>query len=197
MQKITPYPQILEFLTKLVDENRSGTLFIRSEDNHAITIALDSGRIIALYYGAKRGHKAIPLISSISGGSYRLEESNLVGIYHDLPSTPELLNLLRNPHSPNKPKPTTSSAAISSDEVIREEQKDILCQELKSLLVQHMGPIAELVFDDIADEVGDFCATPQLTEDLINKLSEEIDNATDEEQFRNQAYVTLNKILNS
>jgi hypothetical protein len=197
MQKTVPYSQIVDYLTELVDNKASGTLFIHSESNRAITIAIDSGRIHALYFGARRGRKAITLISDISGGSYRFEVSNLVEAFHDLPPTPEILNLLRNPNSVNESRPRTSSTTMSHGKSIKEEKKDILCQELKSLLLQHMGPIAEIVFDDAADEIGDFCATPQLTEDLINKLSEEIDNATEVEQFRSKAYLTLKNILDS
>jgi hypothetical protein len=197
MQNIFPFSQILDALTELVDRKHSGTMFIRSESNHAITIAMDSGRIHAMYFGAKRGRKAIPLLSGISGGSYRFEVSNFVETYHDLPPTPEILNLLRNPSTAKKPSPTASSTPISHGEAIKEEKKDVLCQKLKSLLAEHMGPIAEIVFDDTVDEVGDFCATPKLTEELINRLSEEIDNTSEVEQFRDKAYMTLNEILNS
>jgi hypothetical protein len=197
MQKNLPFSQILDTLTMLVDKKTSGTMFIRSDSNHAITIALDSGRIHAMYYGAKRGRKAIPLISNTSAGSYKFEVSNLVESFHDLPPTPEILNLLRNPSSENKPKPTISPASIPHGEAIKEEKKEVLSQKLKSLLAEHMGPIAEIVFDDTVDEVGDFCATPQLTEELINRLSEEIDNTSEEEQFRDKAYLTFNEILNS
>ncbi|WP_316368458.1 hypothetical protein [Candidatus Thiodiazotropha sp. CDECU1] len=197
MQKNLPYSQILDFLTELVDKQTTGTLFVHSESNRAITIALDRGRIHALYFGARRGRKAIPLISSITGGSYRLELSDLVEAFHDLPPTHEILNLLRNPQINNKPSPTVSSTSTSHIEAIEEEKKEILCQKLKSLLAEHVGPIAEIVFDDTAEEVGDFCSTPQLTQDLINKLSEEIDNPDEMEQFKDQAYVTLSKILHS
>ncbi|MES9970089.1 MAG: hypothetical protein ABW092_08650 [Candidatus Thiodiazotropha sp.] len=197
MQKNVPYSHILDFLTDLVDKETSGTLFIHSESNRAITIALDKGRIHALYFGARRGRKAIPLISGITGGSYRLELSDLVEAFHDLPPTHEILNLLRNPEINNRPRPTVSSPHASHVEAIQEEKKEILCQKLKSLLAEHMGPIAEIVFDDTVDEIGDFCSTPQLTQDLINKLSEEIDNPNEVEQFKDQAYVTLSKVLHS
>jgi hypothetical protein len=196
MHKNVPYSQILEFLTDLVDSKTSGTLFVHSECNHAITIALDKGRINAIYFGARRGRKAIPLVSNISSGSYRFEATNLVGSSHDVPSTPEILNLLRSPYAVKVPGSTVSSPA-SDDDVIREGKKNILCRELKSLLAEHMGPIADMVFDDVVDEVGDFCSTPQLTQDLINKLSEEIDDASEVRQFKNKAYVALNNILKS
>jgi hypothetical protein len=196
MQIILPFSQILDTLTMLVDKKTSGTMFIHSDNNRAITIALDSGRIHAMYFGAKRGRKAIPLISNISAGSYRFEVSSLVESFHDLPPTPEILNLLRNPNTDSKPKSTTSPTTTHSD-VINEEKKEVLCQKLKSLLAEHMGPIAEIIFDDAVDEVGDFCAIPQLTEELINRLSEEIDITAEEKQFRDKAYQTLNEILNS
>jgi hypothetical protein len=196
MHKDVPYSQIIDVLTELVDNKASGTLYVHSVCNHAITIAMVSGRINAVYFGARRGHKAIPLISNIARGSYRFEASNLVENSHDLPPTPELLNLLRNPLAGNESGSAVSSPATNHD-AINEERKFILCQELKSLLAEYMGPFAEIVFDDTVDEVGDFCSTPQLTQDLINKLSEEIDNPSEVEHFRKKAYNVLIKNLKS
>ncbi|MCU7929206.1 MAG: hypothetical protein KZQ90_00250 [Candidatus Thiodiazotropha sp. (ex Codakia rugifera)] len=196
MRENVPYSQILDFLTNLVDNKTSGTLFVHSESNHAITIALENGRIHAIYFGARRGRKAIPLVSNISGGSYKFEASGLVGTFHDLPTTPEVLNLLRNPHTTNESR-STDSSPVTHNDVITEENKTILCQELKGLLAEHMGPIAEMIFDDVVSEVGDFCSTPKLTQDLINKLSAEIDDSTEVEQFRGKAYLALNNVLKS
>lgn len=194
MRENVPYSQILEILTELVDSETSGTLFIRTEANHAITFALDNGRISAIFYGARRGLKAISLISNISGGSYKFEASNLAGISHELPTTPEILNLLRNPHPTEGARPATSSPGAGSER-ISEENRNILCQQLKSLLAKHLGPIAEMVFDDTIDEAGDFCSTPELARDLINKLSADIDDATEVEQFRSDAYAAINRVL--
>jgi hypothetical protein len=196
MHRNLPYSQILDILTNLVDNKASGTLFVHSECNHAITLGIESGRINAIYFGARRGRKAIPLISNISSGSYRFEKSNVVNSAHDLPSTPEILNLLRNPHSANESRAVAPSSA-TKNEAIKEEKKVRLCQELKGLLAEHMGPIADLVFDDAVDDVGDFCSTPKLTQDLIDKLSEEIDDTSEVKQFRDKAYVALNNILKS
>lgn len=196
MQKTIPYSRILDFLTDLVDNKTSGTLYIHSECNHAITIALDNGQINAMYFGARRGRRAIPLIRNISRGSYRLDKSNLVENPHDLPPTHDLLNQLRNPHTTIESN-STASSSVNAGEVISEEKKKRLCQELKNLLAKHMGPFAEIIFDDAVDEVGNFCSTPQLTQELINKLSEEIDDTNEMEQFRNNAYLVLNNVLKS
>jgi hypothetical protein len=194
MESTAPYSEILIALTKLVDSSASGTIFIHSECNHAITIAMKSGNIHAIYFGPKKGRNAITLISRITGGSYRFEKTDLVGISHDLPSTPEILNLLRTPDTKSAVKVTYSIP--NNEQAISDNLRTTLCQNLKSEYTKHMGPIADMLFDDIAEEVGDFCATPQLTENLISKLSEEIDNTTQAEEFKMTSYKILNDIIN-
>ncbi|PLY17009.1 MAG: hypothetical protein C0631_00275 [Sedimenticola sp.] len=187
------YSELLDVLTGLVDEKTSGTLFIRTDSNHVITIALDAGQIYAMFYSARRGRKAIPLISNIAGGSYKLESSGLKGISHDLPSTPEILNLLRNPHVAEESGPDSGAGASGGE--ITDKNKTILCQELKNLLAEHLGPIAEMVFDDTVDEAGDFCATPELAQALVSKLAADIDDADEVEQFKSRAYAAINRML--
>jgi hypothetical protein len=194
MQKDISFSKILEFLTDLIDNKTSGTLYVISECNHAGTISLDKGEINAIYFGARRGQKAIPMISNISRGCYRFEGTNLVERTHELPPTHEILNLLRNPHILNTSSPTASTPA-NANELITDENKSRLCRTLKHLLAEHIGPIADMVIDDAVDEIGDFCSTPQLTQDLIDKLSEEIDDNNEVKQFRNKAYAALKDIL--
>jgi hypothetical protein len=198
------YSKILDFLTTQIDKTMSGTLFIHSRCNRAITIALDSGEIHALYMGARRGRKAIPLISNISGGSYRFEVSDLVEANHDLPPTHEILHLLRRPHGSSNNGtalsiPTSTSISVNTPtnnpKGLTDEKIDILCQELKGLLSEHLGPIADVVFDDTVDEVGNFYSSPEMVESLINKLSEEIDNNNEAEHFISSANVIINSVL--
>jgi hypothetical protein len=151
--------------------------------------------------GARRGRKAIPLISNITGGSYRFEVSDLVEAYHDLPPTHEILHLLRNRHDSNNntdislPTAFSIPTTMTDHEGLSTDKKDLLYQELKGLLSQHLGPIADVVFDDTVDEVGGFCSSPELTQSLISKLSEEIDNNSEVEHFISNANVILNSVL--
>jgi hypothetical protein len=193
IQKNARYSEIVETLTKLVDSKQSGMMFVHSECNHAITIALDNGQIHAIYFGANRGRKAISLINRISGGSYRFETTDYIETSHYLPPTPEILNLLRNPYVGHESK-SSFYPPITTKELVIENQKNILSQNLKTLFTKHMGPIAEMLFDDIVDELGDFSATPQQTHVLINKLSEEIEITDQAEHFRIKAYEILNDI---
>ncbi len=188
------FPQLLDSLTDLIDKKRSGTLYIRSNCNHVITFAIDAGRIFAIFHGPRRGRKAIPLISQIAGGSFKFESTELTGVSHELPSTPEILNMLRTKRTGNAPQPTVLESG-SDASGISEENKSLLCQQLKGLLAVHLGPIAEMVFDEAINESADFCATSEQALGLIDKLSSDIDDAAEIAQFKSQAFEAINKML--
>lgn len=195
MTESLTYQQLLEALTDLVGNKASGTMFIRSECNHAITFSLDAGRIYALHHGPRRGRSAIPLISQIAGGSYRFDAAGPGRPPQELPSTGEILEQLKTPQGSAEAhkisSPTDGTDSISA------EQRNQLCRELKNLLAQHLGPIAEMVFEDTVDETGNFCATPEGTQELIAKLTDDIGDPDEIAQFREEASRTISKILGS
>lgn len=195
MQKNLTLQQLLQVLTDLVEEKRSGTLFIHSTCNHAVTFALDKGRIFAIFHGARRGRKAIPLISQIAGGTYRFESSELSGISHDLPPTSEILNQLKTGQTGTYDRTDKTAASALAQGGVSNESKDQLCRELKSLLSDYVGPIAEMVFDEALDEIGDFCTSAGLTQTLIDRLSLDITDPDEVTRFREQAYSLINRSL--
>ncbi len=194
MSEIKTFSQLLDLLTDLIDQKQCGTLFIRSESNHAITIGLDKGRIYVLFYGAKQGRNAIPMIGQIASGSYKFETNILTGINQELPSTPEILNQLRTRTS-SDPAHELFSGTNRLDTGISEEKRVRLCTQLKGLLAEYLGPIAQIVFDDAVKESGVFYATPEQAKVFINKLTLDIDNAREVEEFRNKAYEVFDKVL--
>ncbi len=195
MTESLTYLQLLEALTELVNSKASGTMFIRSQCNHAITFSLEAGRIYALNHGPRRGRSAIPLISQIAGGSYRFDTAGPGRSAQELPSTAEILEQLKTPRGDIQTleisTPDNGTRSISA------EQKHRVCQELKNLLARHLGPIAEMVFDNTVDETGDFCSTPEGTEELIDKLADDIGNPQEVVQFREEAYRAIQKLLGS
>lgn len=194
MEDYLTFSQLLELLTELVDERRSGTLFIRSEANHVITIGLEEGQIIALLYGAKRGQNAIPLICQINTGRYRFESDVLSGIHQELPTTPEILNQLRSRDSIPAANEVLRDT-IPTGSGISTEKRDRLCRQLKELLGNYLGPIAQMVFDDAVAESGAFYATPDQAKAFIQKLTLDIDNPREVEDFRNKAFEVFDRVL--
>lgn len=170
-------------------------MFIRSQCNHAITFSLDAGRIYAIYHGPRRGRSAILLINQITGGSYRFDAAGPGRPPQELPSTAEILEQLKTAQAGAVAQGVSSPADGTS--TISAEQKHRICQELKDLLAQHLGPIAEMVFDDTVDETGNFCSTPKRTQELIAKLADDIGDPEEIVQFRKEAHRTIEKILGS
>ena len=191
MAKNLPFPQLLDVLTDLVDKKNTGTLFIHSDDHHAITLVLDKGRISALYHGPKRGRNAIAPISNVRSGTYRFEATGLAGANQNLPSTPEVLSLLREPQTAGVAGPVITAGAGK----VSPEERDKICQELKDLLATHLGPIAGIVFDGALGNAGDFCATPEGTQEFIDTLAEDIDDPGEQVEFREHANAALRRVL--
>lgn len=185
------YPQLLEVLADLVGKKRSGTLYIRSDCNHVISFALDAGRIYALYHGPRRGRNAIPLVSGIAGGTYHFESTQLSATPQDLPSTAEILELI----SAHQRKQAAPALASSAGEAVSDQQKNRVCGELKRLLTEHLGPIADMVFEDAVEEIEDFCSTPERTLQLIDKLADDIEDGAETEQFREKANALVRRMM--
>jgi len=194
MSESLTYLQLLEALTQLVNSKASGTMFIRSQCNHAISFYLDSGRISALHYGPRRGDKAISLIGKIAGGSYRFATSSPGRLGQDLSSTAEILGRLKTSQDTAE-VPASTPLSVGTNPAISTEQKQRIYQELKQLLTGHLGPIAELVFDDVADETGDFWSSPERTHLLNDRLAIDIGDPVEIEQFHQETHRTIIRIL--
>ncbi len=191
MAQSLTYLQLLDVLTELIDKQSSGTLYIRSECNHLITFALDAGRIYAVYHGPRRGRSAIPLVSGISGGTYHFESTQLSGTPQDLPATAEILELIRNVAGDS----SASMPSPGSGRAVSEQQRKRICDELKQLLTEHLGPIADMVFEDALEEDSGFCSTPAHTRQLIDKLADDIDDNAETAQFREKASAIVHRLM--
>ena len=62
-------------------------------------------------------------------------------------------------------------------------------------MAEHLGPIADFVFDDAIQGSEDFCDTPEHAHQLIDKLALDIENSIEIEQFRSKAYRAFDQLL--
>ena len=134
------------------------------------------------------------MICQIRFGTYRFEAGLLSGIQQELPPTEEILNQLRSPDSDRLSIPSDIET-VHPDSGISREKRDRLCRQLKELLCNYLGPIAQMVFDDAVAESGIFYATPEQAKDFIHKLTEDIDNPREIEEFHNKAFEVFDKVL--
>jgi hypothetical protein len=190
MLEFYSYAEMLDFLVVEVKSKSSGTLFIRSHCNHAISFGLENGRINSVFFGPRRGNKAIAKIREITGGSYRFDPNNVGTIPQTLPSTEEILAHLTLSREPPEQSPrTTDSSSIS------EADRTLICHQLKEILVKYLGPIAEIVLNDAMYETEHFCSTMEEAQLFIDQLAQDIEDPAERVQFRSQANNVIEKVF--
>ncbi len=192
---ITPsfsYPQLLEILQELIHKQESGTLFIRSECNHLTTFTLQSGQVTAVSFGPRRGDRAIPHIRNITGGTYRFDRESPVGAPQQLPDTGELINLLKSNGASTEIMDPGGNGSVGGGASDRSSRR--FSKELKELLTDHLGPIADIIYDDTLEEIGGVCSNTHQAQILIDRLATDIDDA-EIWQFREKAGNIIGKTL--
>lgn len=91
-----PYAELLSEIGRLSQEGATGTLFVRTDEEHTARFAFQNGRIVGVAYRVTRGVAAFPLIRKIKRASVEFTPGVVftVGDHESLPSTPQLLGLL-------------------------------------------------------------------------------------------------------
>lgn len=198
MLEFSNYAHMLEFLVTEVKRKSSGTLYIRSHCNHAVTFVLQKGRIDSIFFGPRRGDKAIAMIREITGGSYRFDPDNIASIPQNLPSTEEILAQLTLSREPPKQAPQAQAKAKSqtTDSLqISESDRALICYQLKEELGKYLGPIAEIVLSDAMYDEEHFCSTTEEAQQFIDQLAQDIEDPAESVQFRSQAHRIVKKVL--
>jgi hypothetical protein len=163
-----------DLLKTLMDERRSTTVYVATDDNHLIAVGLERGELVYLICGPRQGERALPMIERMRSGTYRLDDSASVHRRADvrLPTREALLSLL-----------ATGSNAPTGDGDRMEER---LCK----LLTRYMGPIAPLVCRQTIEAAGGLGSTDKLR-DVVEALAGEIDHPEEAERFRKAARLEL------
>lgn len=167
--------QFIELLESLVGTRRTCTLYVRTPDNHVIVVGLDSGKIVFLTCGARRGEQALQMIRSMQRGTYRLTDDAPApgGSAHRLPSSEELLSVLK-------------SRGAGPEGFDGAWAKDVLCQ----LTGSYLGPIAPIVCEDVISEVGGIDSLDKARQ-VVDKIAREIADQHEAAEFRDQAHKQL------
>ena len=187
------YQQLMEELTGLVKSRSNGTLFIRSDCNHSITVTLESGQITALYFGPRKGSKVIPLTLGISGGSCRFDPNGPSRGRQDLPPTQEIMALLQSRGVDTMTTKPDSQPNPSGDSWSAEMQRRVF-DELQVILTDHLGPIAGIIFEESVAELNGSSVTDDSFQLLINQLALNIEAPDEVTRFHDQVANILSGI---
>lgn len=90
------FSELMATLNNMCNQGKTGTLFISSEDNRAISFVLKRGLITSCSHGHIQGEAALSHIQRMQAGSYAFSEKVFFSLAEedDLPSTAEIFDLL-------------------------------------------------------------------------------------------------------
>jgi len=169
---LLPFQEILSEIKHLVATKSTGTVFITSQDNHAVQIGLDSGNVIGCRFRFKRGNDALPLIAAMEAGRYSFANASYSGEDASLPPTTDLLHILEGDGS------RQTLSATANTEMGGGEVATMLLQELALCL----GPIASILIDDYLQDEG-AVDSPKELQKMILTLADEIDDPKRRDEF--------------
>lgn len=164
-------PEMVTLLPKLfvlVEQKRSGILYIRTDKNESARIALDKGKIVACCFRSIHGYAALEPLKKVKKCSLRFSEESL----HDLsdkkdqlPESEEVLRLLTGE------TPVGISVELAN-----------YLQPFKNKLLDIMGPMAERLWEKHQGKLAAASNQGQLKA-ALRHLAQEIPFAEERENF--------------
>jgi hypothetical protein len=189
---LLPYSELMTEIQYLSSEKKTGTLFITSDEGHLVRIVLNEGRITYLVFDTlHRGYDAVPLIKTINSGRLQFAE----GVFETaqevpLPNTEEILQLFQ------ETKSTHIDTGIQKTNLSKIPPNLMkAAEQIKKGLANYIGPFAAIVCDEYLDNMKNTTGF-QTVDDvmtMIEVVSLEIDDPTEEEAFHIQIKKALNR----
>ncbi|MDH3714842.1 MAG: hypothetical protein OET44_13450 [Gammaproteobacteria bacterium] len=156
-----------------VRERDSGTLFVRTADNHWGCFVFSEGSIVSLMCRGVRGTKSLVHLRKIAQCTYRFDAGALLGEdVVDLPSTEEILEQLGGGDIETLRRPIGLSAAE-------------LKRTVSTAAVAILGPMGALVCDEQFARAG-MLAGMEDVEQLLRAIGHEIDDPDEAKAFRDE-----------
>ena len=177
------YAELIAKIKELVEQGRTATMYIKTDDNRLVTVVLLDGEIDAVMFGSTRGTKALQCLMTTQGGSYRITEDGLRLPHGDLPATERVLALLSGSRDPAQvPSMATPQADTAGPALPYNAALAIVSERLS----EYLGPIAEMIVQEALDagtlpnELRDWTA-------MVKRLAREIPDQEEAKQFVEQA----------
>ncbi len=181
------YLEFYAHLQKLLADNGQGTLFVRTDKNHLVIVALQEGRIVSLACGPKRGELAIPLIREMHTGDLRLDPSAIPYHAQELPSTAHIMELLKPGVGQTVQHQAAAAPKAPATTPLNGADRG---QRLCALLTDYIGPVAPLVCEEKVAILGGL-DNPKNAQGIVTALAGEIQDAEEARQFISRALQML------
>jgi len=180
------YEGFLNLIESMVEHKESGTVYVSTDTNHSVVVGIRNGAIEAFTSGPRHGLEAITTILEMSYGSCRRSETVLSFHTNELPSTSDILLLLKK----RSPQPMGQESPAPGAQINSMRATKILCE----LLHDYVGPVAPIICEDVIDNGAKIRTCADL-ESAIGSLAEEIDSSAEAAEFINRARENLREII--
>jgi len=193
------YRKFSQVVRGICDDARSGTLFVRTSDNHASMVLFDKGDITGAYFGSLKGKKAIAMLRMSEGLTYHFEEGRPPTVRQDLRSPAEtLVELIGESPSPAKPDPATRAAAKPVPQTTGISDKlglgNVIARILTRELAKYIGPAAQGVVGGAERGVLAVATHDQMLS-LINKLSADFLEPDEQSRFEREVIPQIDRVF--
>lgn len=180
-QDMIPFRRIVEMVREFCTQRRTGTVFIVSDDNRMAQVHLESGNIVALLCRGRRGQEAVAGMRTMQAARLRFDDNYLTADDNERFDTNKVLELLgggsdhqraaERAAAPVAP-PQQAQAAPEGPGTVTQAQ----ATTLEHILIQYIGPMAEIVCADHVAQAGNVRA-------LIAVLADEVPDKAQAAQF--------------
>lgn len=177
MSDIITRNELVDLLKMLIGKRCSNTVYVRTDDNHLISIGVEDGAIVSVMAGPRFGERAIATLQNLRSGTYRIEPGVAAQRRGGLPSSDELLTRI-----------SAEGTEVGGRDV--HWIQNTLCK----LLVTYLGPIAPLVCQQTMAAAGPLSSRDKVL-GLVESLAREIDAPAEADRFRAQATQELARAL--
>lgn len=172
------YGRLLQIISGLCADGRTGSLFIVSDINCFGRLVIAAGNIIYLEYRLKKGTEAISAFLEIEHGTLDFKDGKVISHQASpLPPTSDLLAQLGG-----MPATAVVDVPAHSAEADKLSASDAF-QVIEDQLIDILGPMASLLWEEHLDRAGGPGANVDIGE-LINSVATEIDDPMKAAEFR-------------
>lgn len=180
-QEMIPFRRIIEMVREFCTQRRTGTIFIVSDDNRMAQVHLESGSIVALLCRGRRGQEALAGMRTMRAARLRFDDNYLTADDAERFDTNAVLELLGG-GAPARPRTVERVVAPVAEPAPAGpgEATPAQAAALERLLMQFIGPMAEIVVADHLANTGNLRA-------LIAVLADEVPDKAQAAQFTREA----------
>jgi hypothetical protein len=187
MNNEIPAAEVIQTIRDLVNSKGTATLYVRTDKNRVVIVAVKEGEIITLSSGPKHGAKAIPVLREMRSAAVRLENGAIAFHSENMPATSALLATLEGDPPDGDTRREERAGARNKTGLEVEKVKAVLSQ----LLSEYLGPMAPVCCEQVFDSLGNSLDAERLRL-AIKKMAAEAGSPDEAQSFTLRAWKRLN-----